>query len=309
MGAWLQEAPVASTPIFFLVGEKVFQSPGAPLSSAESFGSRREAASRETCVLSCPRPGLPTWTESLPLLWMAVPVSLAGQQCLQEVSPLQEAPVKLPSGGPPPSTLGTRSCHLPDLGRGGPHSPGQGGRGSGDPGRRVCPDAHPRPRHSCPPEGRPRPQRTEGWSPSQPWAAFVQWEGTAAHTPAVLQEGLWPRERPTRVSSRPICPEIGIFHAKWGTCGHSTLLQGCPHPKGRARTWGWGGVGPRQSFPLRKDLEGMNCCPPTAGARDWWGQGFGISPREPALDLEQVPFRSLSFPVVTIVVLVPASVS
>lgn len=103
MGAWLQEAPVATTPIFFLVGEKVFQSPGAPLSSAESFGSRREVASRETCVLSCPRPGLPTWTESLPLLWMAVPVSLAGQQCLQEVSPLQEAPVKLHSGGPPPS--------------------------------------------------------------------------------------------------------------------------------------------------------------------------------------------------------------
>lgn len=40
----------------------------------------------------------------------------------------------------------------------------------------------------------------------------------------------------------------------------------------------------------------MNFCPPTAGARDWWGQGFGISPREPALDLEQVPFGASASP-------------
>ena len=126
----LQEAPLAAIPTFFLVGEKVFQ----------NVGARSEQPRVEGWAPSSSPPGQ---SSSRHCGWLQ-PVPLAGQQPLLECQLSGNvmsagAPMKLSCRVPLPLLTGTHSCHLPDLRRGGPSHPSQGGRGSRDLGKRVCP--------------------------------------------------------------------------------------------------------------------------------------------------------------------------
>lgn len=115
-------------------------------------------------ISSCPRPGLSTWTNSLPTLWLAVPVSLAGQQCFLDVSCLGASREAILWGPlpllqvPTPVTFQTRdAAELPIR-----QVRARGGRRRR---REGLPEAHPRPRHSCP-QGEGRDARERGACPA-----------------------------------------------------------------------------------------------------------------------------------------------
>lgn len=96
------------------------------------------------------------------------------------------------------------------------------------------------------------------------------------------------------------------FHAKPGTCGHSTLLQGYPHPKGKAKTW-WGGDESNTEFPTPEGSRRNGLLLATVGAQDWETLGLGTGREPKAPDLEsalaswpwassRLGFLSLLFP-------------
>lgn len=78
-----------------------------------------------------------------------------------------------------------------------------------------------------------------GSPPSQIWPALVH-----PYPELPWRKVLGPWEPPVRVTTCTVCSGMRVlshdtFRAKPGTWGHPTLRQSYPHPKGRAKTWGW----------------------------------------------------------------------